>query len=196
TDLVFGQAPWVLPGTLSLPVGDGSWPGVVLVHGSGAHDRDETIGPNKPFKDIAWALASQGIAVLRYDKRNHALPQEVAARPPFTIADEVLDDAAAALAWMAQQPHIDPRRLVVLGHSHGAGLLFRIVAQASTPVAGAIALAAPGRPLEEMMVAQITYISQLEGTAATPAMVAEFTAAREKVKQLTDADRSDTETVL
>ena len=59
-------------GTLSMPAGDGPFPAVVLVHGSGPNDRDETIGPNKPFKDLAWGLASQGIAVLRYDKRTKA----------------------------------------------------------------------------------------------------------------------------
>src|SRR2546423_637796 len=60
---------WPLPGTLTLPKGDGPFPAVVLVHGSGPQDRDETIGPNKPFKDLAWGLATNGIAVLRYEKR-------------------------------------------------------------------------------------------------------------------------------
>jgi hypothetical protein len=63
-----GQGEWVLPGTLSLPVGNGPFAALVLVHGSGPNDRDETIGPNKPFRDLAWGLATQGIAVLRYDK--------------------------------------------------------------------------------------------------------------------------------
>ena len=64
-----GSGEWALPGTLTLPVARGSFPAVVLVHGSGANDRDETIGINKPFKDLAAGLASRGIAVLRYDKR-------------------------------------------------------------------------------------------------------------------------------
>ena len=58
-----------LPGTLTLPDGKGPFPGVVLVQGSGPQDEDETIGPNKPFKDLAWGLGSRGIAVLRYTKR-------------------------------------------------------------------------------------------------------------------------------
>src|SRR5262249_47381693 len=65
----FGQENWQLPGTLTIPAGRGPFPGVVLVHGSGPNDRDETIGPNKPFRDLAWGLASRNIAVLRYDKR-------------------------------------------------------------------------------------------------------------------------------
>jgi hypothetical protein len=49
-----GAGEWALPGTLSLPKGQGPFPAVVLVHGSGPQDRDETIPPNKPFRDVAW----------------------------------------------------------------------------------------------------------------------------------------------
>ena len=61
-----------LGGTLSVPTGNDSVPGVVIVHGSGPVDRDATFGPNKPYKELAWGLASRGIAVLRYDKRTQA----------------------------------------------------------------------------------------------------------------------------
>ena len=64
-----GVGEWALPGTLTMPVGDGPFPAVVLVHGSGPNDRDETIGPSKPFCDLACGLASRGVAVLRYEKR-------------------------------------------------------------------------------------------------------------------------------
>ncbi len=68
-DVTVGEGEWMLPGTLTIPNDGESFPGVVLVHGSGPNDRDETIGPNKIFQDLAWGLASQGVAVLRYDKR-------------------------------------------------------------------------------------------------------------------------------
>jgi len=68
-EVTVGSGEWPLPGTLTIPKGNGPFPGLVLVHGSGANDRDESLGPNKPFKDLAWGLASRGIAVLRYDKR-------------------------------------------------------------------------------------------------------------------------------
>jgi hypothetical protein len=70
--ITVGSAPRTLPGTLTLPRGKGPFPAVVLVAGSGPEDRDETIGPNKPFRDLACGLASQGIAVLCYDKRTLA----------------------------------------------------------------------------------------------------------------------------
>jgi hypothetical protein len=57
-----------VPATLTLPHGNGPWPAVVLLAGSGPQDRDETVGPNKPLKDLAWGLASRGIAVVRFDK--------------------------------------------------------------------------------------------------------------------------------
>ena len=76
SEVTVGSGEWALPGTLSMPAGDGPFPAVVLVHGSGPNDQDETIGPNKPFKDLAWGLASQGIAVLRYDKRTKAHAQQ------------------------------------------------------------------------------------------------------------------------
>lgn len=70
-DIAVGADGYRLPGTLTLPrVKDGrKMPCVVLVHGSGPNDRDETVGPNKPFRDLAWGLARRGIAVIRYDKR-------------------------------------------------------------------------------------------------------------------------------
>ena len=58
-----GSGPLAVPGTLSVPRGDGPWPGVVLLSGGGPFDRDQTSGPNKPLKDLAWGLASRGVAV-------------------------------------------------------------------------------------------------------------------------------------
>src|SRR5262245_24666325 len=60
-----------LPGILTLPKTPGTHPAVVLVHGSGPNDMDESLGPNKTFKDLAYGLASRGVAVLRYEKRSH-----------------------------------------------------------------------------------------------------------------------------
>lgn len=80
-----GPSEWALPATLTLPAGTGPWPSVVLEHGSGPNDRDETVGANKPFKDLATGLASSGIAVLRYDKRTMVHAAKVAALKNFTV---------------------------------------------------------------------------------------------------------------
>ena len=91
------SGPVSLPGTLSMPAGDGPFPGVVLVHGSGPQDRDETIGGFRPFQDLAQGLASRGIAVLRYDKRTKVYQKELAGTRDLTIRQEVIDDALAAV---------------------------------------------------------------------------------------------------
>ena len=64
-DITVGADGFKLPGTLTLPVGKKKVPVVILVHGSGSQDRDETVGPNKPFRDLAWALADRGIATVQ-----------------------------------------------------------------------------------------------------------------------------------
>ena len=162
-EVTVGSGEWALPGTLTLPAGDGPFPAVVLVHGSGANDRDETLGPNKPFRDLAWGLASQGIAVLRYEKRTkHYAAKMVALQNTITVKEEVTDDALAAVALLRQEPEIDSQRIFVLGHSLGGMLLPRIGA-ADGQIAGLIALAGPTRPLEDTIAEQVTYIVKLDG---------------------------------
>ena len=116
-----------LPGTLTLPKGDGPFPAVVLVHGSGPHDQDETIGPNKGFRDLAYGLAAHGIAVFRYTKRTEKYGEKSSDDPAkLTVDDEVVSDARAAVALVAQQPKINPKQVFLLGHSLGAYLAPRI----------------------------------------------------------------------
>jgi len=68
-DVTVGSGPLAVPGTLSLPRQGGPWPAVVLLSGSGPQDRDETIGRNKPLKDLAWGSGQprRGGAALRQD---------------------------------------------------------------------------------------------------------------------------------
>lgn len=94
-EFIVGRGEWQLPGTLTLPTTGGPWPAVVLVHGSGPNDRDETVGANKPFRDLAWGLATKGIAVLRYEKRTkeHADKFKSEVLGQLTVKDETIDDA-------------------------------------------------------------------------------------------------------
>lgn len=159
-----GQGEWVLPGTLSLPVGDGPFAAVVLVHGSGPQDRDETIGPNRPFRDLAWRLATEGIAVLRYDKRTKVYAdkmREIVAS--ITVKEEVIDDALAAVALLRGISQVNPQRIFVLGHSLGGYVLPRIGA-ADAEIAGLIVLAGLSRSFEDTILDQFTYIYSLSGT--------------------------------
>lgn len=142
-----------LPGTLTLPTGKGPFPAVLLVAGSGPNDRDETIGPNKPFRDIAIGLARAGIASLRYDKRTYVYALRMVGKA-ITVDDEVTDDAVTALHLLARQPGIDPHRLFVLGHSLGAMMAPRI-GQRDPQLAGLILLAAPARSLLAVSAEQV-----------------------------------------
>jgi hypothetical protein len=132
-----------------MPKGEGPFPALLLVHGSGPQDRDENIGPNAPFRDLARGLASKGIAVLRYDKRTRVLP-----RPVPTAKEECVDDALAALAALRQVHGVDPKRVFALGHSLGGYLMPRI-AKGDSETAAFILLAAPARPLEDLILEQM-----------------------------------------
>jgi len=173
-DVSVGTAPFVLGGTLTVPVGLGPFPGVVLLHGSGPQDRDETIGASKVFKDLAEGLASRGIEVLRYDKRTFVYGPQLA--DSISVDDEVTVDAVAAVAALRARPEIDPQRVFVIGHSLGA-LLAPEVAVRSEHVAGVVLLAPPGRALWDVALSQMRYIG------APPKDIAE---AERKVAQIKD----------
>jgi dienelactone hydrolase len=181
-----------LPATLAMPNGAGqasgkNVPAVVLVHGSGPQDRDETIGPNRPFLDIARGLAAQGIAVLRYEKRSKARPQDYASGD-FGIDAETTDDAVAAVAALRDTPGVDPARVFVLGHSQGGMLAPRIAAK-SGHVAGLILLAAPARPLLDILIEQRKRMSVLDDGKTNP----EEAAALDALKQQVAAVRANTD---
>ena len=160
-EVQIGHGRWVLPGTLSLPLGDGPFAAVLLVHGSGPQDRDETLPPNKPFRDLAWGLASQGIAVLRYEKRTKVYATQMnSERDTLTVKEEVIDDALEAVALLRARPEIDAQQIFVLGHSLGGFLAPRIGA-ADPQIRGLIILAGSARPFEDVILDQMTYVLSL-----------------------------------
>jgi dienelactone hydrolase len=161
-EVTVGAAPWQLPGTLTLPNGPGPFPAVVLVHGSGANDRDESIGNNKTFKDLAWGLAGQGIAVLRYEKRSKVHGKEMAQLANPTVKEETVDDAQLAVDLLASQSEIQGKHVFVLGHSLG-GYVGPRIAAGDAKVAGLILLAGSTRPMEELLVEQVRYGAGLHG---------------------------------
>lgn len=153
---------WSLGGTLTLPVGKGPFPCVILVQGSGPHDRDETIGPNKPFRDLAWGLATRGVASLRYDKRTFRHGMKMIDKGKVTLDDEVTDDVLSAAKALRSRKEIDPKRIFIVGHSLGAFVAPR-VGEKDPTLAGLVLLAGNSRPLEDLVIEQFSYIYSLDG---------------------------------
>ncbi len=179
-----------LPGTLTVPVGRGPFPAVVLVHGSGPNDQDETLGPNKPFRDLAWGLASRGIAVLRYNKRTKEHPTAMAPAE-ITLAYEVTDDVQLATKLLRTRSEIDPKRIFVLGHSLGA-MAAPTIARDDANTAGIIVMAGPARPLIDLIEEQIAYIGSIDpAQAATPQYQAQMALIRKSAAAIREG-RGDT----
>ena len=153
-----------LPGILTMPVGGGPFPVVILLQGSGPSDRDETIGNLKPFRDIAEGLAAQGIASYRFDKRTCVYGDKLAEKKDITLRDEYLEDAVNAVQLLAKQPGIDPGRIYVLGHSLGGNAIpavARELEQAPVKACGFMMLAASPRPLDVLMREQYLFLYSL-----------------------------------
>jgi len=163
-EVQFGADGWELPGILSMPKGEGSYPALVLVHGSGPNDKDESVGANKPFKDLAWGLASHYIAVLRYDKRTKVHGKKMVAQKdiPITVFEESIEDALYATQKLRQIQNINPQKIFILGHSLGGTLIPRI-APLDSDTAGFIVMAGATRPFEDLYIEQVKYISMLDG---------------------------------
>jgi len=152
-----------LAAVITVPKDGNSFPVVVLVHGSGPNDMDETIGPNKPFKDIAAGLAANGIASVRYVKRTLIYPSEFG--KAFTAKEEVLDDALQAIALAKTIEGADLKNIYVLGHSLG-GMLAPRIATLAPDLKGIIMAAAPARKLTDLIIEQNKYmVSQSKDTS-------------------------------
>ncbi|GAB3743343.1 alpha/beta hydrolase [Lysobacter olei] len=194
-EMTVGNGDRALPATLTLPKGASAKvpvPAVVLVHGSGPHDRDETIGPNRPFLDIARGLAEKGIAVLRYDKRTKARPQDLAGTD-FTVDDEVTRDAVDAIASLRAVDAIDRKRVFVLGHSLGGMLAPRIAGQ-SGQVAGAVLMAAPARSVLDLLLEQNQRLANRDGSvnAQEQAALDDLQARVHRIRTVTDVAARET----
>lgn len=162
-DVQVGSGDRPLPGTLTVPTSKGPFPAVILVHGSGAHDKDETIGPNKPFRDLAWGLASKGIAVLRYEKRTRHYPNNTA---NLTVQEETITDALKAVSLLKRSKVVETDRIFVLGHSLG-GMLIPRIGKHESAITGFVIMAGNARPLEDLILEQTLYQASL-ATDLTP----------------------------
>ncbi|MFN7989421.1 MAG: alpha/beta fold hydrolase [Thermoanaerobaculia bacterium] len=184
-EVTVGSGEWALPGTLTLPVeGSGPFAALVLVHGWGPLDRDESVGGTKVFRDLAGGLAARGVAVLRYEKRTKVHGARMTGRS-ITVKEEVVDDALAAVALLRAQPEVDARRVALLGHSLG-GMLGPQIAAGEPALAGLAVLAGNTRPLDVLAPEQIDRL--VSAGSATPEQATAMKEAMARVRALEPAN--------
>jgi pimeloyl-ACP methyl ester carboxylesterase len=150
-----------LAATLTLPPGKGPFPAVLLIPGSGPHDRDETLFGHKPFLILADYLSRHGIAVLRYDDRGvgHSTGSLASA-----TTQDLASDAEAGFSYLLARPEIDPHRTGLLGHSEG-GIIAPLIAARNKSVAFVILLAGPGVSGAQLLPEQVRLLSLASGMA-------------------------------
>lgn len=159
----FGEPGWQLNGVITVPALVDTKAVVILVHGSGPNDRNETIGPNAPFQDIAMALAQKGIATFRYDKRTFTYGQKLKNDLTLTPDEEVINDVVYASQYLRLETSLDTTHLFVLGHSLGGYLIPQINDQIKG-IDGYIFMNANARPLTDLVLDQYEYIFNLDDT--------------------------------
>jgi pimeloyl-ACP methyl ester carboxylesterase len=145
-DVVFDTPdPAVSPvGTLSYPKSGGPFPAVVLVAGSGPHNRDAGMSLHKTLLVLADHLTRQGFAVLRYDKRGVGLTG--GNLHPNSTTDDYTADAIAAVRFLKLQANIDPAKIGIVGHSEGGIIASMAAAEAPQDVSFIVMLAGTGLP--------------------------------------------------
>ena len=188
-EVVIGNEEWELPGTVTIPVGAEPFAAVVLVHDVGTLNRGETAGANRPFRDLAWGLASKGIVVLRYKNRTMVLRESgVALAKDFTVREEVISDVVAAISVLSHRDDVDPDRIFVLGHGLG-GMLAPRIEKARSDVAGLIVMAGMTRSLEEVYFHEKSHLFSLDGDVS-PAEEAELKKIKRQMAMLRDEQLS------
>ncbi|NJC86774.1 alpha/beta hydrolase [Planosporangium mesophilum] len=157
-DVGFDSDGQTLAGSLLLPPGPGPFPAALLISGSGPLDRnsDHKRVPLGVTRYLAEALAAQGIASLRYDKRGVG-----ASTGSFLAAGlgDNIADADAALRTLAGRPEVDADRLFVVGHSEGAIIATAVAARADSRLAGVVLLAGTARTGADLLLWQAAKIA-------------------------------------
>lgn len=178
-----------LPAILLVPKAEKPVPAVLFLSGSGPNDKDETIGPNKPFADIARGLGERGIASLRVDKRTLVI-KDKSKFADVRLKDEYYDDAKQAISLLATTEGVDPKRIFVVGHSEGA-MVAPTVAAASPGTRGIVMMAPGVRPIDVVLIDQMERGAKLMGRD-TEEIAEQTKLLKETFAAIRDRERKDT----
>ena len=163
TDVIIPAPGFSIAGTLTTPPGVGKLrlPVVVLVAGSGSVDRDEVVAGVPIFAQLARGLAEQGLLVLRYDKRGVG---QSGGRSERVTLQDYADDLITVVKWLAKRKDVDPKRIVVAGHSEG-GAVAMLAAAREDQITSLVLIAAPGTPGSDLILEQQKHALDLMGAS-------------------------------
>lgn len=136
-----------LSGTLTMPEGEGPFPAVVLISGSGPQNRDSEIFKHKPFWVLADHFTRKGYAVLRYDERGIGLS---GGKFKGATSEDFAMDVESAVQYLQGRKEINTQKIGLVGHSEG-GMIAPLVASKNKDIAFIVLLAGPGIPPKEIM---------------------------------------------
>ena len=170
--IIIRNGVYELESVLTTPIGNGPFPLVVIVGEAGPTDKDGSYENNRPYKDIASGLASNGYTVFRMDKRaaNFGLymVQQKSNYESFTCKEDYLDDLYIALDSLVKIPSIDKDKMVMLGHGQG-GMLIPYIFKEKPYFKAGMMLGVNHKRVQEMMIDQYNYLSKV-----TPGKKAEY----------------------
>ena len=152
-----------IAGNLTVPEGKGPFPAVIVISGSGPFDRNgdakqSGLQLSSTYSDIAYALAQEGFVTLRYDKRG--IGNSTGEGGDFP--EPSLRDLKAAVAFLKDNPAVDPERIALVGHSLGG--LWALTEAAEDPeIAAVCVMATPAKPMGEVLVEQIEWLVKSQG---------------------------------
>lgn len=166
-DVTFPSENLTLNGTLALPIGEGPFSVVVLVHGSGPNDRDQTLeltGGNaaclypgllgdtiRNFKGISDSLVTYGYAVFRYEKRSFSHGTQL--DPKTVTTSDFIIDIHNAIDYLKTRSEIDTTCISLLGHSQGASFV-PVVANQRNDIKSVICLGTPASRIDTILAEQ------------------------------------------
>ncbi|KAF2226483.1 Alpha/Beta hydrolase protein [Elsinoe ampelina] len=146
---------------MTTPTTTQQYPCTIILSGSGPCDVDSTVGPNKPLKDLSVGLAKCNVASIRFEKVTFAHGISIRNRKGFTLTEEYVPHALAAVRHAGRHPHVNDETIVLVGHSLGAYITAKL-ASMDDSIRKCVLLACPIRPIYHSAIKQFEYFAAMD----------------------------------